>query len=234
MAQPKIRPWQPQSGNRLEKFEDNLWCVSGPVPGSPGLPRRMAMVKRSDGKILFYNAIPVDDATLAEIRAWGEPAFLIVPHAFHMIDGPAFQEKLGVRLYCPANQKDAVTKRGARVDGVLEDLPTEPSCTVEPSAGVKSGDPILLVRSGERVTLFIDDTFSNVAEGPFMMRLMGFAGGPKVPRLVRWFFVKDKARLRAQLERVAAMPQLARIIPCHGDPIERAPGEALRNAAAVL
>src|SRR4051812_12945380 len=89
------RPWQVVPGTMLEKIEENFWCVSGHVPGNNSLPRRMAIVKRSDGKLFFYNGIPVDDAALAEIRALGEPAYLVIPHAYHMIDGVAFQAKLG-------------------------------------------------------------------------------------------------------------------------------------------
>ena len=93
---PPVRPWQVEPGNVLEKWEDNLWCVSGRVPGNPALPRRMAVVRLGDGRLLFYNGIPVDDPTLAEIRAFGEPTWLLIPHAYHMIDGPAFQQKLGL------------------------------------------------------------------------------------------------------------------------------------------
>jgi hypothetical protein len=230
----KIRAWQVMPGNRLEKLEENFWAVSGPVPGSPAMPRRMGIVKRSDGKLLFINGLPVDDATLAEIRGFGEPAFMIVPHAFHVIDGPAFQEKLGLKLYCPAGQVEAVRKRGCRVDGALEALPPDPSCAIEETAGLKNHDPVVLVRSGGRVSLFIDDAFTNVPKAPFMLTLMGFGGGPKVPRLVRLFFMKDKKALRAQLERLAETPGLSRIVPCHGDLIESDPAAALRQAASTL
>jgi hypothetical protein len=60
----------------LERLDDNLWAVESDVPGIPGLERRMSIVRRADGGLLFYNAVPVRDAVLGEIRALGAPAQL--------------------------------------------------------------------------------------------------------------------------------------------------------------
>lgn len=37
----------------LEKHSDNLWSVSGKMPG--GNQRRMTIVKRADGGLIFHN-----------------------------------------------------------------------------------------------------------------------------------------------------------------------------------
>src|SRR4051794_8515182 len=99
MAKPP-RPWIVKPHKPIEKLEDNLWVVEGNVPGAP-MPRRMAIIKRTDGTLLFYQAVPLEEAALAEVLAWGKPAYLIVPHNQHGMDAPAFAEKLGVGIYGP-------------------------------------------------------------------------------------------------------------------------------------
>src|SRR5690242_422232 len=91
MAKPP-RLWKVLPHGPLERLEENLWSVTSAVPGIPGLDRRMAIVRRSDGGLLFFNAVPVSDAVLAELRALGTPAQVIVPQRLHMMDAHAFRE----------------------------------------------------------------------------------------------------------------------------------------------
>jgi hypothetical protein len=81
MAKPE-RTWQVTRHDPIEKIDENLWTVHGDVPGNKG-DRRMAIAKMSDGRLVFYNAVPVDDGALAEIKAWGAPTFLILPYNLH-------------------------------------------------------------------------------------------------------------------------------------------------------
>jgi hypothetical protein len=67
-----------------------------------------------------------------------------------------------------------------------------------------------------------------------MFRLLGFAGGPKVVRVFKMLFVKDKAALRAELDKMAKLPKLARIVPFHGDVVATDPAGALEAARAAL
>ena len=76
MAKPP-RPWIVTPHDRIEKLDDNLWAVESAVPGVP-VRRRMCIVKRTDGQLLFLNAVPLDDQSLAEVSAWGRPAFLVI------------------------------------------------------------------------------------------------------------------------------------------------------------
>src|SRR5947207_13659872 len=94
----KRRPWTVTPHDPIEKLDDNLWAVSSKVPGVP-IRRRMAIVKRSDGGLLFYHAVPVDDRTLEEIRAWGRPEILVVAHDQHGIDAQAFRDQPRLKLH---------------------------------------------------------------------------------------------------------------------------------------
>ena len=123
------------------------------------------------------------------------------------------------------------------VDGAFEDLPADPDLLVTSADGFKTGEGLLLVRSGERVSLVVADLVLDVPNGPGLrglaFRLLGLTGdGPRLPTLVKWRVVGDRAALRAHLERLAATPGLARIVTSHGAIVEARPAEVLREIAA--
>jgi hypothetical protein len=228
------RPWTVTRHDPIEKLEENLWTVDGDVPGVP-FRRRMSIVRRSDGTLLFFNAMPLGDAELAEVTAWGKPAVLVVPHDQHMIDARAFAEKLGVKVYGPKECEAKVRER-ADVAGTLDMIPPDPSVRIETVRGVKNGEPALIVNSGGRVSLLFSDVIMNNSKGSIgvLPRMMGFAGAVKVVPVFRMMFLKDKPALKAQLETWASLSGLVRLVPCHGDLVPAGAPEALRAAAATL
>ena len=226
------RPWIVTSHDPIEKLEDNLWTVAGDVPGLP-LRRRMSIVKLSNGELLFFNAIPLEDALLEEVRAWGRPSMLVVPHHQHMIDAHAFREKLGLKLYGPAECEKEIRTR-AELTGTLEAIQSDGDVTVQPVPGVKLGEPAITVRSGGgRVSLLFGDAIQNSRKESLKLplRLMGFGGGPKVVPVFKMMFVKDKPRLKAQLTEWSELSGLARLVPTHGDILATDAGAALKSAA---
>jgi hypothetical protein len=227
------RPWIVTPHGPIVKHEDNLWTVDGLLPGTP-VPRRMAMARRLDGTVVCYHAIPLEASALAEVLAWGRPTELVVGNASHGVDAAAFSQKLGVKIYGP--RADATRMRARwEMAGTLEDLPADPTITFEPVAGTKAGEPVELVRSGDRLSLVFCDALQNHGEdGPLLTRLLGFRGGPRVVPLFKLLFTSDRAALKADLLRLAALPGLSRLIPCHGAIIDRDAPAVLRTAAAGL
>ena len=231
------RPWTVTRHDPIEKLEDNLWTVEGDVPGVP-IKRRMFIVKRSDGTLLFFGcAIPLEDDLLADIGAWGRPSILIVTHDQHMIDARPFAEKLKLRVYGPKECEHKIRQR-ADIAGMLEDVPKDASVEIVPVGGAKTGEPVAIVRSagGKRVTLLVSDAVQNNSKASLGLfpRLCGFAGGPKVVPLFKMLFVKDKAALRKQVSEWAELPGLARVMFCHGDPVNEGAAAALKTAAAGI
>jgi len=221
----------------IEKIEDNLWAVQGDVPGIP-FKRRMFIIKRSDGTLLFFGmAIPLEDDLLAEIKAWGRPSILVVTHDQHMIDARAFAEKLGLKVYGPRACAAKMRQR-AEIAGMLEDVPPDPNVQITSVAGAKTGEPAVIVKSdaGRRVSLLVSDVLQNNPKTSLglLPRMMGFGGGPKVVPVFKMMFVNDKPALRQQLSEWAEMPGLARLVPCHGDAVMSGAADALKAAAASI
>jgi hypothetical protein len=229
------RPWIVTRHDPIEKLEDNLWAVAGDVPGIP-FRRRMTIIKRADGTLLFFNAIPLEEAALKEVTDWGKPAILVVPHDQHMIDARAFAEKLGLKLYGPKECEAKVRER-AEMTGTLESVPPDPAIRIEPVAGVKNGEPALVVTSpGGRTNILVSDVIMNNSKQHLGLfpRMMGFAGHAKIVPVFRMMFLKDKPALKSQLQRWADLPGLSRVVPSHGDIVATSAPEALRAASATL
>lgn len=229
------RPWLVTKHGPLEKLEENLWTVQGQVPGLP-FTRRMTIIRRGDGTLLFFNAIPLEDSLMSELTSWGKPGALAVPHDQHMIDAHAFAEKLSIPLYGPKECEEKVRAR-APMAGTFEALPPDPSVRLEPVAGVKNGEPALIVTSPNgHVSLIVSDAIMNnqKEEIGLFPRLMGFAGSVKIVPVFRMMFLGDKPALKAHIERWAALPGLTRLMPCHGGIVSSGVSESLQAAAATL
>jgi len=227
------RPWIVTPHRPIEKLDENLWALSSSLPGVT-FTRRMSMVRLADRRIVFLDAVPMDEATLAEVRAWGTPALLVVTNGFHRLDVHAFREKLALTLLAPAKSAGRV-RRAVRVDGTLEALPADPALRADPLDGVRSGEAVFHVRGrAGAVTLIFSDALMNL-QGPLplWMRLLRYHKGPKVTPVFKLFVAKDRRALRAHLERLAETPGLGRLVFCHGETIESDAALALRRAAAT-
>jgi hypothetical protein len=227
------RPWLVTPHGPIVKHEANLWSVEGRLPGAP-IPRRMSIVRRGDGTLVFFHAIPLEEPALAEVLGWGRPADLVIAHAGHGIDAAAFSKRLGLRIYGPRTDERRMRARWD-LAGFLEDLPADPAVRFEPIEGTKAGDPVEVVRSGPRVSLVFSDVIQAHGDAQSLpFRLLGFQGDARVVPVFRLLFTRDRAALRAHLLRLAGIPGLARLIPCHGALVEQDAAGALRRAAEAL
>ena len=235
MARAK-REWIVTRHDPIQKLDDNLWVVEGDVPGAP-IKRRMSIVKRADGSLVFFHAIPLEEKALEEVKAWGTPSYLVLGHHHHAMDAGAFREKLALKAYGP-RACEAKLRERVELAGTLESFPSDSTIRVESAPGTKSGETVAIVSSGggERVSILFTDVIQNNPKEStlWFFRALGFAGGPKVVWMFRTFFLKDAAALKAGLENWAALPGLHRLVPCHGTIVERDAASALKAAAAAL
>ena len=227
------RPWTVSPHGPIVKLESNLWVVEGAVPVPGGIKRRMAILRRGDGSLIFFHAMPLDEAAMGEIAAWGRPTTLVLGHDQHAIDAEPFATRLRLTIYGPAPNLAKLRARGLEITGSLAELPADPHVRFEEVEGTRTGEAVGIVTSNDRVSLLFADCCQNspAAGMVFPLRVLGFAGGPKVVPVFRVLFMSDRARLRAHLERLTALPGLARLVPFHGSVVEADAGAALRRAA---
>jgi len=231
--------WKVLAHSPLETLSDNLWRVTGALPGM-SLQRTMTIARRKDGALVVHSAIAVDEKTLAQILALGTPGFLLVPNQGHRLDAPAYKQRFpGLRVYTPRGGRAKVAEVVA-VDGAYEDFPHDDTVRLEMLHGVKDLEGAMIVTSRDGVTVVLNDAVMNMDKkrdplGWFFTTVMGSAPGPRVSRFGKLMFVKDQAALRRDLERYAELPSLTRLVVAHEKVAHGADAPAaLRRAATYL
>lgn len=229
------RPWTVLAHGPLEKHTDTLWTVQGELPDGGPLKRRMSLVKLADGRLLIHSAIALELAAMADIEAWGVPAFLLVPSGRHRLDAAAYKARYPhLKVVCPTACRAQVEKV-VPVDGGLDLVPADPQLRIDPLVGCKSGEAVLVVRNGKQTHLVFNDAIFNVPHQPgfggLILRLLGSSGKARVTRIFRLFEVTDAAAFGDQLQSLVYEPGLTRIIVSHGNIIDTDPAGTLRRIA---
>jgi hypothetical protein len=226
-----VQPYQP-----IQEVEENLRTVDGEIRIPGGIfPRKMTLVRLSDGRIVIHSAIPLDEADMHEIERWGEPAFCIIPNQRHRLDAPAFKQRYPKsKMLCPAAVRRQV-ERVVRVDGGYESLPRELEWR---TLALRGDEAAFIVHSSERATLLFGDALFNLEHLPgafgLVLRFIGSTGGPRVSPLTKLVAVADRRQLAAQFRELTALPGLVRLIPGHGRNINEQAASVLQDVAARI
>ena len=231
-AMPKANTeWKVMNHGPIERLAENLWWVQGSLPGM-SLKRVMVIVRLNDGRLVIHNGIALGPTEMQEIERWGRPAFLIVPNGAHRLDAPAYKARYPeLRVLCPRGARKRVEEVIA-VDGTYEDFPPDDTVRFETLHGVADGEGAMIVRSADGATVVLNDAMFNMDRkrdplGFFFTTVLGSAPGPRVSRLAKLVFIKDKRALRDDFARYAELPDLTRVIVAHE---KVASGAAARDA----
>ncbi|MBI5514188.1 MAG: hypothetical protein HY909_10495 [Deltaproteobacteria bacterium] len=222
----------------LEALAENLWRVTGSLPGM-AMKRVMTVARYADGGLLVHNAIALDEAGMKALEALGPVRALVVPSGYHRLDAGTFKARYPeARVYCPRGVTGDVAKVVA-VDGAYEDAPRDDTMWLERLEGVGDREGALQVRSRDGATVVLNDLVFNMAHGAglygFVLRYVtASTGGPWVSRVGRWFLVKDREAVRRELLRLSQVEGLRRVLVAHEDVIAEDPSGALRAVAATL
>lgn len=231
--------WQVLPHGPLEQLSENLWRVEGSLKGM-SLKRVMTVVRRSDGSLVIHSAIALAEEEQRKLEALGTPAVMLVPNRGHRLDAPAYRKRYpALRVYAPRGGRKGI-EEVVPVDGTYEDFPGDDTVRLETLKGVDEEEGAMLVRSSDGMTVVLNDVVFNMDQkkdllGWLFTNVLGSAPGPRVSRLTKLMFVKDRKALRADLERLAATPGLVRLIVAHEKVASGAEAaSALRQAATYL
>ena len=116
-----------------------------------------------------------------------------------------------------------------------DDAPSDDTIRFTHLDGTKQHEGVLEVRSPSGMTLVFNDVVNNLPKiGGMMGFMLSPTGRPAVPRIFRWFFVKDRTAFSAMVNRLADAPDLRRVIVSHGAMMTEKPGEHLKTALTAL
>lgn len=239
MAKEKAhRTWTVLPHEDIVELADNLWHVTGSLPGM-SLKRTMVVVKLQDGSLVLHNPIALEEQAQARLEAWGAPALLVIPNRWHRLDARIFKDRYpAAKVVCPAAAVSRV-ERVVPVDLTYDDFPEDADVVVRHVDGTRRREGVMIVRHGETATIVFNDLIFNMPHlhgftGFVLRRLTGSTGGPKVTRIARLFLVDDNPAVAGDLRRLADTPGLSRIIVSHQDVIATDPAGILRRLADGL
>ena len=209
--------WAVREHGAIQKLAENLWWVDGSLPNM-SLRRCMTVARLSDGRLAIHSAIALQEVDMQQLEAWGTPAFLIVPSGYHRLDAPRYKARYPqLRVFAPAAAR-AKVEEVVKVDGRYADFPSDDVVTLRDLDGTREG--LMTVKSSDGTTLVFNDCLFNMDKkkdflGNLITTLMGSAPGPRVSRLAKAALVKDQPTYRRELERLATIPDLVRVIVAH-------------------
>lgn len=231
--------WNVLGHGPIAKLASNLWWVQGDLPGM-SLKRTMTVAKLRDERLVIYNGIALQEAAMQELQRWGTPAVLIVPSGFHRLDAPAYKQRYPqLQVLAPQGSRAKVEEVLA-VDGSFEDFRGDDSVRLQTLRGLKEREGVMVVRSEDGTSVVLNDVVMNMDKkqdllGYLFTTLLGSAPGPRISRLSKLALVADKQALRADLEALAATPDLVRVIVAHEKVAHGAEARAaLLQAASYL
>lgn len=235
----ELGEWKVRAHGPLLTLADNLLWAQGSLPGM-SLKRTMVVVRLRDRKLLIHNGIALEPAHMAELEAFGTPAYLIVPNGGHRLDAPAYKARYpALRVFTPKGSRERV-EEVVKVDGVYEDFPHTDGLRLETLHGVGEKEGALIVKSNDGTSVVLNDCMFNMDRkrdplGFLFTTVMGSAPGPRVSRLAKLALIKDQKALRADFERYAEMPNLVRVVVAHEKVASGADARAsLLQAASYL
>jgi hypothetical protein len=239
MAKP-FENWTVLPHGRMTRIEDNILTVTGMLhmPPMGQVERRMTIVRLQDDHLVIYSAIALDENEMAELEAFGTPAYLIVPNDIHRMDAKIWKKRYpAMKVIAPAAAR-AKVETVVPVDATDVDF-GEPSVRLMTVPGTGDREAALIIETASGTTLVLNDLIFNLANRPglsgWLFKKLGMTGDePHIPKVIKMRQVKDEKLLRAQLERWAELPQLKRVLVSHGDIVANAPAQVLRKIARQL
>jgi hypothetical protein len=217
----------------IEKHAENLWSVSGNMPG--GNQRRMAVARRADGKLVIHNPIALNDDEMKELEAFGEPGYLIVPNAFHRMDSVIYKQRYPkLSVLCPQSARKRVSEV-VEVAGNMDEMPKDSNVEVFHLRGMKEREGGIRVKGAGSSGLVFNDTLLNLQPKSFMADFfMAPISTLSVPRFARWMLLKNGGELKEHLQELAGSAGLSHIVPGHGAVVAADAAAKLQEAAARL
>jgi hypothetical protein len=220
----------------LVRHDTDLWSSEhefGWQGGVIPIPARMTVIRLGDGQLILHSPVPLSPELRGELDALGPVGFIVVPEAHGKFAGQASRTYPSARLLAAPSAPRR--RRALPFHGTLADRPPATwSGRVESQLvlGFHLHEVLLFHRPSR--TLVVTDLCFNIRRSSSRIARLFFRAngmwqhfGPS--RIIRAVAVSDRAAFRGSLERTLRW-DFERIVPGHGDVIERGGPAALRAA----
>ncbi len=232
--------WTVLPHGKLTPIDDNMLTVTGMLnmPPMGDVSRRMTVVRLSNGRLVIYSAIALDEAQMRVLERFGTPGYLIVPNDIHRLDAKTWKDRYpAMTVVAPAAARAKVEKV-VSVDASTIDF-GDPNIHFIAVPGTGDREAALIVETASGTTLVLNDLIFDLANRAGLrgrlFKAIGMTGDePHIPAPVRMREVVDKNALREQLEQWSRLPHLKQVVISHGAIITSDPARVLGRIASDL
>src|SRR5690606_15472141 len=136
--------WRVLPHGSLEHLSPNILRVEGTLESGPPIKRVMTVARMSTGGVVVHSAIALEDSAMAELDAFGQVAFILVPNQWHRLDAPRYAQRYpDAKVLCPTGSRKKI-EEVCRVDGIYADFPTDARVRLEMLDGVGSVGGVMI------------------------------------------------------------------------------------------
>jgi hypothetical protein len=229
-------------GGMLEALGPDLWTAQDTLhlPAGVRLPVRMTAMRLPKGGLVVHSPLPLTDDLLKSVARIDAVEYVIAPsNLHHRFAGQWLHRFAGARLYgspgLPRKRKD-LSFAGQLAPTGSEGPPAPWAAVLDQQliAGAPKLNEVAFFHRSTG-TLLVSDLLFNVTQPAnfltgIVLTMMGTKGRLAMSRAWRGY-TKDRAALKASLERILAWP-FTRILVGHGEVFEDA--DAVGKARAAL
>jgi hypothetical protein len=199
---------------------------------------RMTVVRLPDGGLWLHSPVKLDAATRQAVDAVGPVRFLVAPNTMHHLSlGDWAAAYPSARVLAPAGLR--ARRKDLRIDVELSDMMDvgqSPTLELLLAHGIPKLEEFAFLHRPSR-TLLLTDVAFNIHDSPSWLtrNYLKWCGAYErlAPTWLLKSWVKDRASLKAWRDRVLTW-DFDRVVPCHGQVLERGGKEAMRDAFAWL
>ena len=216
----------------LNQVAPNAWQVEGSQ--SFPLKRNMTVYRLTDGRLVLYSVVALDDAGMVALEALGKPWLMIVPGS-HTLDARFYKERYPQLLIAHEGELPP-SLAGIAIDGTPGELLAGTGIEIMHAAGMKRPELTLLLPGENGKALVTCDILGR--NGPRQSgvrgRILEVLGPPGgffgVARIVKFRQVSDKRALRGWIAALAERGDITTVLGSHGPPLTSDVVAALRQS----
>lgn len=220
----------------LQQLHDDLWVAQAPHRFlGLALGARMAVVRLSDGGLLVYSPVRLDDRLRGQVEDLGPVRFIVAPNLYHHMYMGEWIEAFGDATVAGATGL-ARKRPDLRVDLELDDPSTAPWAEELPGLPIRGMmlKETVLLHAPSRTVISSDLTENfqtcNHWGTRQMLKLSGIYGRAGLSLILK-MAITDKQALRDSVEQVLRW-DFDRVVVAHGSVIERDGPQVLRDSYA--
>jgi len=220
----------------LTLLENDIWTVESSHRFlGIDFGARMTVIRLKSGDLILHSPVLIDGSVKDELIKIGSVKYIVAPNKFHHLNikqcASTFPE---ARVYGAPGL--STKRKDINFDGELgEDIPEqwmgEVDCLLFEGAPIQN--EVVFFHQKSKTIIFTDLIFNFENQDSIgvkiFARLDGIYQKPDVPRVIRWFMLKDRDKARNSVEKILSW-DFDRVSLTHKDIIESGGKEIVRKA----